>query len=95
MNLDQAIRAGGDLWMDGWNSNGAFTFETSSNTFQQALRNASKHILYMFTRCFGKKGLFPFLSMGSHSSKLRNRRTKMIILPMPMALLSMRISTSF
>jgi len=47
MNLDQAIRAGGDLWMDGWNSNGAFTFETSSNTFQQALRNASKHILYM------------------------------------------------
>jgi beta-glucosidase len=47
MNLDQAIRAGGDLWMDGWNSNGAFTFETSSNTFLQALRNASKHILYM------------------------------------------------
>lgn len=47
MNADQALRAGGDLYMDGWNSNGSFIYESTSNTFLQALRAAAKHILYM------------------------------------------------
>lgn len=47
MNMDQAIRNGGDLWMDGWSSNGTFKMETSSNSFNQALRRASKNIVYM------------------------------------------------
>lgn len=46
MNLDHALRAGGDLFMDGWNNNGTFLFETNSNTFKQKLRQASKHIIY-------------------------------------------------
>ncbi|MCM1440536.1 MAG: glycoside hydrolase family 3 C-terminal domain-containing protein [Roseburia sp.] len=47
MNGDHMIRMGGDLWMDGWLSDGAYDYETSSNSFQQALRQASKHIIYM------------------------------------------------
>lgn len=47
MNMDHALRAGGDLWMDGWLSNGTFSLETSSNSFKQALRRASKNIIYM------------------------------------------------
>lgn len=47
MNGDQMLRAGGDLWMDGWLGNGTFQYETSSNSFQQALRQASKNIIYM------------------------------------------------
>lgn len=46
MNLDHALRAGGDLFMDGWASNGKFFFETESNTFKKKLREASKHIIY-------------------------------------------------
>ncbi|MCD8068893.1 MAG: glycoside hydrolase family 3 C-terminal domain-containing protein [Lachnospiraceae bacterium] len=47
MNGDQMLRAGGDLWMDGFNS-GSASVETSSNSYQQALRRASKNILYMY-----------------------------------------------
>lgn len=48
MNGDQMVRAGGDLWMDGWLSDGSFQFETESDSFQNALRDATKHILYMW-----------------------------------------------
>ncbi|MHC5253306.1 beta-glucosidase [Listeria kieliensis] len=46
MNMDQLLRAGGDLWMDGAPRNGTFKMETSSNEFDQALRKSTKHILY-------------------------------------------------
>ena len=48
MIMDQALRAGGDLWMDGFVM-GDFTYETESNSFKQELRRASKNILYMWT----------------------------------------------
>ena len=48
MNMDQALRAGGDLWMDGMMNNGAFKCETKSNSYKQALRTASKNIIYMW-----------------------------------------------
>ena len=48
MNMDQALRAGGDIWMDGWGDTGKFLFETSSNSYNQALRRASKNIIYMW-----------------------------------------------
>lgn len=47
MNMDHALRAGGDLWMDGM-FEGELQFETESNTFRQALRRASKNIIYMW-----------------------------------------------
>ncbi len=46
MSGDHSLRAGGDLWMDGWQSNGTYRLETSSNSYMQALRTASKHIIY-------------------------------------------------
>lgn len=46
MNGDQMLRAGGDLWMDGFG--GSLKYETQSNSYQQALRGASKHIIYMY-----------------------------------------------
>lgn len=48
MIMDQALRAGGDLWMDGFVM-GDFTYETKSNSFKQELRRACKNILYMWT----------------------------------------------
>ncbi len=50
MNGDQMLRAGGDLWMDGFGNNGSFrsSFDTSSNAFNTALRSATKNILYMW-----------------------------------------------
>lgn len=48
MNGDQSLRAGGSLWMDGWLSDGTYACETSSNSFQQELRRASKNIIYMY-----------------------------------------------
>lgn len=48
MNMDQALRAGGDLWMDGAFNNGVFACETESNSYKQALRKASKNIIYMW-----------------------------------------------
>lgn len=46
MNGDQALRAGGSLWMSGV-MGGEFTKETSSNSYYQALRRAAKETLYM------------------------------------------------
>ena len=46
MSMDHALRAGGDLFMDGYLNNGNYRFETNSNSFKQALRSACKHILY-------------------------------------------------
>lgn len=48
MIMDQALRTGGDLWMDGFVM-GDFTYETESNSFKQELRRACKNILYMWT----------------------------------------------
>ena len=48
MIMDQALRAGGELWMDGFVM-GDFTYETESNSFKQELRRACKNILYMWT----------------------------------------------
>ncbi len=46
MNADQALRAGGDLWMDGYLSNGTFLYAADAPAFRQALRRAAKDILY-------------------------------------------------
>lgn len=46
MSMDHAIRNGGDIWMDGYLNNGKFAFETSSNTFKNELRRATKNIIY-------------------------------------------------
>lgn len=48
MNGDQMLRAGGDLWMDAFSGAGQLDCETESGTFQQAIRNASKNIIYMY-----------------------------------------------
>lgn len=48
MNGDQMIRAGGDLWMDGFAGNSTLAFETASNSIRQALRRSSKNIIYMY-----------------------------------------------
>ncbi|MCD8307228.1 MAG: glycoside hydrolase family 3 C-terminal domain-containing protein [Clostridia bacterium] len=48
MNADQMVRAGGNLWMDGWLSDGAFMYDTSSAAFQGAMRSAAKGIIYMW-----------------------------------------------
>ncbi|MCD8327006.1 MAG: glycoside hydrolase family 3 C-terminal domain-containing protein [Lachnospiraceae bacterium] len=48
MNGDQMLRAGGDLWMDGWTGDGSFLYETSSNSYRQALRRAAKNVTYMY-----------------------------------------------
>lgn len=52
MNIDQALRAGGDLWMDGWNNNGSFAQETTSNRFKATLREACKHIIYTYCNAY-------------------------------------------
>lgn len=46
MNVDQMIRGGGDLFMDGAMSDGTFEYPTDSNRFDQALRQSSKNIIY-------------------------------------------------
>ena len=47
MNGDQALRAGGSLWMAGF-IGGEMAFETGSNSYLQALRRAAKQTLYMY-----------------------------------------------
>ena len=47
MNGDQALRAGGSLWMAGF-TGGKMAFETGSNSYLQALRRATKEALYMY-----------------------------------------------
>lgn len=48
MNGDQMLRAGGDLWMDSFAGTSQLAFETESATFQKAIRNASKNIIFMY-----------------------------------------------
>ena len=48
MNGDQMLRAGGDLWMDSFAGNSTLAFETKSNSIHQALRRASKNIIYTY-----------------------------------------------
>jgi len=48
MNMDQALRAGTTLYMDGYLNNGTYQYETSSNTFKQKLREAAKRNIYTF-----------------------------------------------
>ena len=47
MNGDQALRAGGSLWMAGF-TGGEMAFETGSNSYLQAMRRATKEALYMY-----------------------------------------------
>lgn len=47
MNGDQALRAGGSLWMAGF-TGGEMAYETGSNSYMQALRRAAKETLYMY-----------------------------------------------
>ena len=47
MNGDQALRAGGSLWMAGF-TGGEMAFETGSNSYLQTLRRATKEALYMY-----------------------------------------------
>lgn len=47
MNGDQALRTGGSLWMAGFGG-GALAYETSSNSYLQALRQATKQNLYLY-----------------------------------------------
>ena len=47
MNGDQALRAGGSLWMAGF-TGGGMAFETGSNSYLQALRRATREALYMY-----------------------------------------------
>ena len=47
MNGDQALRAGGSLWMSGM-MGGQLSCETGSNSYMQALRRAAKETLYMY-----------------------------------------------
>ena len=47
MNGDQALRAGGSLWMAGF-TGGEMAYETGSNSYMQALRRATKEALYMY-----------------------------------------------
>ena len=47
MNGDQALRAGGSLWMAGF-TGGEMAYETGSNSYMQALRRATKETLYMY-----------------------------------------------
>ena len=50
MNGDQALRAGGSLWMDGILNDGRFRFLSDENeaSYHHALRRASKEVLYMY-----------------------------------------------
>lgn len=46
MNADQALLAGGDLYMDGVFRNGSFKGTADSITYRMALRRATKDVLY-------------------------------------------------
>lgn len=47
MNGDQPLRTGGSLWMAGFGG-GKLQYETNSNSYLQALRQAAKQNLYMY-----------------------------------------------
>lgn len=62
MIMDQAIRAGGTLYMDGYLNNGEYKYETTSNTFKKCLREAAKRNIYTFLN--GKYQSKVFLDSG-------------------------------
>lgn len=47
MNGDQALRAGGSLWMAGFGG-GTLEYDTESNSYYQRLREAAHEVLYMY-----------------------------------------------
>ena len=47
MNGDQALRAGGSLWMAGFGG-GSLAYDTDSNSYYQRLREAAHEVLYMY-----------------------------------------------
>ena len=50
MSGDHMIRGGGDIWMDWYTQDsgaGRFRYPTGSNAFNQRLRGAAKHVVYM------------------------------------------------
>lgn len=50
MNGDQALAAGGTLWMDGFMNDGSFAFKNEENkaAYDQALRQSAKDVIYMY-----------------------------------------------
>ncbi len=50
MNGDQALAAGGTLWMDGFMNDGSFAFKDEENeaAYDSAMRKAAKDIIYMY-----------------------------------------------
>lgn len=47
MNGDQMLRAGGDLWMDGYGWTGKWQYgQTNTDAFKYQLQEATKHIIY-------------------------------------------------
>lgn len=69
MNMDQALRAGGDLWMDGFVM-GDFAYETESNSFKQELRRACKNILYMWTNAGYENMVYNGLTDSQYEDKM-------------------------
>ena len=69
MIMDQALRAGGDLWMDGFVM-GDFTYETESNSFKQELRRACKNILYMWTNAGYENMVYNGLTDSQYKDKM-------------------------
>ena len=69
MIMDQALRAGGDLWMDGFVM-GDFAYETESNSFKQELRRACKNILYMWTNAAHENAQYNALTDGTDGDKM-------------------------
>lgn len=69
MIMDQALRAGGDLWMDGFVM-GDFTYETESNSFKQELRRACKNILYMWTNAGYENAQYNAITDSQYNDKM-------------------------
>lgn len=48
MNGDQSLRAGGSVWMDGYDNKGSYLYSTTSKTYLNALREATKRNIYQY-----------------------------------------------
>lgn len=79
MNGDQMLRAGGDLWMDGMMADGAFVYETESNSYHQALRRASKNILYIWLNAAYENRQYN-QKVGADKATIRDYTQKMSVL---------------
>ena len=62
MNGDQALRAGGSLWMV---VGGSLAFETSSNTYMGHLREATHQVLYMYLNARDTNAVFVDSAVGN------------------------------